>query len=358
MQPIPNPIPNTDPAELIEIAKRALAKGELEIAEKYSVNAMRTGMLDNSSRKRPEPYFYLAEILQKRAEGRELELLQKQRYLLQAAALYNFVCSYLKSVDTDDELSKNLSEIVSRKLRNIQNNLIELCGGDPRQCRFDAKSKRKELMNLRNEVKELLKPLESRCSSSNQDRSNKSEAQQIFINQTEELKRLSDTVSDKMKQFFASIIDECLALLGTPPCDYEVIVFGSLARNETTPYSDFEWAILTSSEEMECKVFFRNLTNLVHLQVGEMYETYVERRMFTCLSYRIKQQIYLSCYHLFARLIPITDLLQRSCSSTLFQLGTRNGNDLIDKQRDIPLLTSACTPNDVGDNIDYTMLTF
>ena len=231
---------------------------------------MRTSILDHSSRKSPEPYFYLAEILQKKAEDKELKLLQKQRYLLQAAALYNFVRNYLKSRDTDVELSKKLPKLVSRKLLDIQDDMITLCGGNPLKGNFDAERKKNELKELRDEVKDLLESLESISSSSNQGRLNKCEARQEFRKQTEEVKKLSTTVSERMKQFFASIIDECLALLGTPSYDYEVIVFGSLARNETTPYSDFEWAILTSSEEEECKDFFRNLTNLVHLQVGEV----------------------------------------------------------------------------------------
>ena len=227
-------------------------------------------MLDKASRKSPEPYFYLAEILEKRAEDKELKLLQKQRFLLQAAALYNFVRNYLESKDTDVELSKKLSKLVSRKLLDIQDNMITLCGGNPLQNGFDAERKKIQLKELRNEVKESLESLKWVSSSSNQGRLNEFEARQKFKDQTEEVKKLSGTVSERMKKFFASIIDECLALLGTPSCDYEVIVFGSLARNETTPYSDFEWAILTSSEEEECKVFFRNLTNLVHLQVGEV----------------------------------------------------------------------------------------
>jgi predicted nucleotidyltransferase len=261
---------------LIEIAKRALAKGELKIAEKFFVKAMRTGMLDYSGRKSPEPYFYLAEILEKKADDTELELLQKQRYLLQAAALYNFVRSFLKSFDTDDELSKQLLKLVPRKLLDIQDNMITLCGGNPLQSRFDAKNKKNELKNLRREIKESLESLEFRCSSGNQGRLNECEARQRFKDQTGEMKKLSGSVSDKMKQFLASVIDECLALLGAPAYDYEVIVFGSLARNETTPYSDLEWAILTSSEKEECKVFFRNLTNLVHLQVSEVLKTSVE----------------------------------------------------------------------------------
>ena len=255
---------------MTEIAKRALGKDELEIAETYFVKAIRISILDGSSKKSPEPYFYLAEILQKKAEDKKLKLLQKQRYLLQAAALYNFVRNYLESRDTDVELSKKLSKEVSRKLLDIQDNMIKLCGGNPLKGNFDAEGKKNELKELRNEVKDSLESLESLSSSSNQGRLNDGEARQKFKDQTPEVKKLSDTISDRMKQFFASIIDECLVVLGTPSCDYEVIVFGSIARNETTPYSDFEWAILTSSEEEECKVFFRNLTNLVHLQVGEV----------------------------------------------------------------------------------------
>ena len=219
-------------------------------------------MLDNSSRKSPEPYFYLAEILVEKAEGEELKLLQKQRYLRQAAALYNFVRSYLNFIHTDVELSKNLSKLVSSNLLDIQDNMVKLCGGNPLQSRFDAEIKKSELKNLRNEVKESLESVKCRTTSKNQEKLNECEVRQELKDQTEEMKKLSGTVSDRMKQFLASIIDECLALLGSPSYDYEVIVFGSLARNGTTPYSDFEWAILTSSEEEECKVFFRNLTNL------------------------------------------------------------------------------------------------
>ena len=283
----------SDPTELIKIAKLALTKGELEIAESYLVKAIRTGMLDNSSRKNPEPYFYLAEILEKKAEDKELELLQKQRYHLQAAALYNFVVNYLKLTDTDVELSKKLLKLVPRKLLDIQDNMITLCGRNPLQSQFDAERKKNELKSFRKELKESLESLDCINLSSNQGRLNECEARQAFKDQTVEVKKLSSTVSKRMKQFLASIIDECLVVLGTPPCDYEVIVFGSLARNETTPYSDFEWAILTSSEEEECKVFFRNLTNLVHLQVNSKHNCRA-----CSLSYQIKLQIQLNFYSL------------------------------------------------------------
>ena len=246
-----------------------MEKGELDIAESSLGMVILTDMVDKPYARNPEPYLYLAEVLEKRAEDDELGLPGRERFLLQAAALYNFVCNYLKTVKDDNELSNN--QIVSHKLLDIQDNMIKMCGGNPLQSKFDAKLKQNELKNLREEVKESLNSMEHHCTLfKNQEALKSCEVQRMLNEQTEEIKTLSYTISVRMKQFFASIINECLEILGTPPCDYEVIVFGSLARNETTPYSDFEWAILTSSEEEKCKVFFRNLTNLVHLQVGEV----------------------------------------------------------------------------------------
>ena len=88
--------------------------------------------------------------------------------------------------------------------------------------------------------------------------------------QTEEIKKLCKLISSKVKQLFARMIKKCVEVLGDPPCDYEVVVLGSLAREEMTPYSDLEWAILISSEDEKCKDFFRDLTNLVHLQVSSV----------------------------------------------------------------------------------------
>ena len=231
---------------------------------------MRTVMLDNSYKRNPEPCRCLAEVLERKAADKNLEFPQRQQFLLQAAALYNFVRNFLKTEDVEAELSKTLSEIVPRKLLDIQNNMAAMVGGNRLHCKFDSEPKQDELKNLRNEVKNSLESMECRRSSKNRESVNKRDVQQMLKDEIKEIEKLSKEISVRMKQFLATIINECLGLLGTPPCDHEVIVLGSLARNEMTPYSDFEWAILTNSEEEECKAFFRNLTNLVHLQVGKV----------------------------------------------------------------------------------------
>lgn len=233
------------------------------------MNALRIVMLDNSCKLDPEPYVLLAKVLEQKADDKKSGLLQRQRFLLQAAALLNFVRTYLKTKDLEDELSQKLSKIVSRALFDIQDNLVAMVGGNPLHCNFDSELKRKELKILRNEVKKSLESIDCRRPFKNQGPLSKNDVRQMLKDQTKEIKCLSETISAQMKQFLAAIINESLEVLGTPPCDYEVIVLGSLARNEMTPFSDFEWAILTSSEDEECKVFFRYLTNLVHLQVGQ-----------------------------------------------------------------------------------------
>lgn len=233
------------------------------------MNAMRIVTLDNSGTRSPEPYVFLAEILVRKAEDKKLGLVQRQQLLLQAAALLNFVRNYLKTKNVADELSQKLSSVVSRTLYDIQDNLVAMAGGNPLHCKFDSKLRRKELEILRNEVKKSLESIECRWSCKRQGPLSKNDVRQMLKDQAKEIKCLCETISAKMKQFLATIINESLEVLETPPCDYEVIVLGSLARNEVTPFSDFEWAILTSSEEEECKAFFRHLTNLVHLQVGQ-----------------------------------------------------------------------------------------
>ncbi|CAB3992658.1 Hypothetical predicted protein, partial [Paramuricea clavata] len=110
----------SDPAELIETAKRVLAKGKLEVAENYLIRAMRTVMLDNSYKRSPEPYRYLAEVLERKAQDKNLELPQRQRFLLQAAALYNFVRNFLKTLlPYRSKLSSGIYTSKESKLRQL-----------------------------------------------------------------------------------------------------------------------------------------------------------------------------------------------------------------------------------------------
>ena len=250
----------------MEIAKRALEKGELDIAEKSLTLAIKTDKLTCNERS-VEPYLYLAEIHEKKA-SESIELLQKQRFLLQASALYNFVLNCVMTTALEDEQKRKITKTVSRKLHDIQDSLVLTTGRNPIHCSFGSSSKKKELEQLRLAIKDRLENIDCRKSTNGDTSMNELDYRELFVQQTAQVKDLFEAISSGIKVILAGIIEECIQVLGEPPCDYEVIVLGSLARNEMTPYSDLEWAILTSSDEEECKVFYRNLTNLVHLQVG------------------------------------------------------------------------------------------
>ena len=86
--------------------------------------------------------------------------------------------------------------------------------------------------------------------------------------------------SDQFKTLFIDIYQKCMSLIGSPPCEFDLMGLGSLARREFTAYSDFESAILlenpseeTTEEELEMwKNYFRSvalLFDIVLLNIGE-----------------------------------------------------------------------------------------
>lgn len=251
------------------MAKLALSREELNIAEKHCSQAVRKQILENrSTGKICQPYFYLGEVLEKKAAKSNGNSLEKQRLLLQAAALYNFVSNCFKASRADTDCSIEKMKEVSQKLLDIQKNLVLSAEGDPLRCHFDSELDKRELEELRNEAKEYLQSLKEKESLRDSQETEKPEGPNKFIERASQIRELCERISSRVKQFLSRVINQCVQVLGDPPCDYQVVVLGSLARDEMTPYSDLEWAILISSEEEKCKVFFRSLTNLVHLQVS------------------------------------------------------------------------------------------
>ena len=215
-----------------------------------------------------QPYFYLGKVLERKAAKSDANSFEKQRLLLQAGALYNFVKNCTKGDCDNRDCSIEIMKAVSERLQDIQKNLVLSAEGDPLRCHFDSKLDKRELEELRNEAKECLESLQQEESIRESKETEKPEGSNKFIERASKIRKLCVLISSRVKQFLSRVINQCVQVLGDPPCDYQVVVLGSLARDEMTPYSDLEWAILISSEEENCKVFFRSLTNLVHLQVN------------------------------------------------------------------------------------------
>ena len=88
-------------------------------------------------------------------------------------------------------------------------------------------------------------------------------------------KKLFADIAETSKKLLANFYQETEAVLGPPPCKYAIMGLGSVALQQTTPYSDLEFAILMEDapDEEAARVYLRNLTHLVHFRVINLGET-------------------------------------------------------------------------------------
>ncbi len=73
------------------------------------------------------------------------------------------------------------------------------------------------------------------------------------------------------KSYFQTLLYDAFALLGRPPCQFDIRAMGSLARNEPGPFSDLEYFILI--EHAKQRTYFQQLAQLIELQFLSLGET-------------------------------------------------------------------------------------
>ena len=89
------------------------------------------------------------------------------------------------------------------------------------------------------------------------------EASERLLKEQENVKQVYSTqniLSRHYKRIMASISEICFEIMGRPPCKYALVGMGSLAREEVSPYSDFEHIVVL--ENCHSKKKKRNTTNI------------------------------------------------------------------------------------------------
>lgn len=93
----------------------------------------------------------------------------------------------------------------------------------------------------------------------------------LFKDSNGDIRAFQKEVSTKFIECIRYFLRDAFAILGDPPCGYDLRAMGSLAREEICPFSDLEWCILIQNiEEMP---YFINLANLLELQIICLGET-------------------------------------------------------------------------------------
>ena len=142
-------------------------------------------------------------------------------------------------------------------------------------------SHRKQLADIRGNIERMLMDIDSGSllhSASHQFENTLNDTGSAFNTGTaiiEKLNSLAKYISAEMKQFVKSLIMECIDVLGSPPCKYAILGLGSMARDELTPYSDLEFAILVKEDIRIPSVakYFQNLTDALHIKILNLGET-------------------------------------------------------------------------------------
>ena len=88
---------------------------------------------------------------------------------------------------------------------------------------------------------------------------------------------INKTIADKYKQIMANVSQFCEDVMGEAPCEYAIVGMGSLAREEITPYSDFEHIILLSDDKHYTNhlEFFRWFSVMFHVIILNIQETII-----------------------------------------------------------------------------------
>ena len=93
------------------------------------------------------------------------------------------------------------------------------------------------------------------------------------------IRKIQLHIAKKYKKLMADLSQYCEHVMGPPPCKFAVVGMGSLARNEITPYSDFEHIILLENIicNENCAEYFRWYSVIFHVIVLNLQETIIPR---------------------------------------------------------------------------------
>ncbi|XP_019614630.1 PREDICTED: uncharacterized protein LOC109462519 [Branchiostoma belcheri] len=259
---------NTDPAcqhqDYLNKGDASLLTKDLDSAEKHFAGALRVAHVKDPTAKQyqteVEPLCKLGDVYckrgQKTGDGGDF---------VKAAALYN--AAVVRSKD----------EAVNGKIRiaiiNTEKAFVRYALGIHESVTLDNSSKHKQMLTeIRDQIKLEMETIDQQLDpyvhSADDPCVKETEAKRA-----QAVRLLFERIALGRKEFIGLLVDECMKVIGHPPCKHSLMGLGSQATGLVTPYSDLEFAILVEEESEESLLYFRKLTHYLHLKVVNLGET-------------------------------------------------------------------------------------